>query len=67
MSVIKARQLARQLAIYQALRAIPAPWLDSSLTNKVSVEIYEKQSFKPVLTLIRDYVFRFSFPTTLDI
>ena len=67
MSVIKARQLARQLAIYQALRAILASWLDSSLTNKVSVEIYEKQSFKPVLTLIRDYVFRFSFLTTLDI
>ena len=29
--------------------------------------LYEKQNFSSVLTLICDYAFRLSFPTTLDI
>ena len=33
----------------------------------VSVEVYEKQNFSSVLTLIRDYVFGLSFLITLDI
>ena len=41
--------------------------LDSSSTDRVSIEVYEKQNFTSVLTLIRDYVFEFSFLTTLDI
>ena len=32
-----------------------------------SNEVYEKQNFNSVLTLIRDYVFRLSFLTTLNI
>ena len=67
MFVIKAQQLARQLAIYRAWRAVPTLWLDSSSTDRVSVEVYEKQSFSSVLTPIRDYVFGISFLTTLDI
>ena len=66
-SVIKGWQLARQLAIYRAWRAIPAPWLDNSLTNRVSVEVYEKQNSSSVLTPIFDYVFGLSFLTILDI
>ena len=37
------------------------------LDIQASVEVYDKQTFNFVLTLIRDYVFEFSFLTTLDI
>ena len=56
-SVIK----ARQQAIYQAWRAFPTLWLDNISTDRVSIEIYEKQNFRYVLTLICAYVFRLSF------
>ena len=36
------------------------------LDRYLSVEVYEKQSFGSVLTLIRDYVFELSFLTILD-
>ena len=36
---------ARQLAIYWAWRTVPAPWLDISSTDRVSVEIYENKEF----------------------
>ena len=62
-SVIK----AWQLAIYRAWRAVPALWLDNSSIDRVFVEIYEKQNFRSILTLIREFVFGFSFLTTLDI
>ena len=58
---------ARQLAIYRAWKAILASWLDSSLTDRVLVEVYEKQNSSSVLTQIRDYVFVLSFLTTLNI
>ena len=58
---------ARQLAIYRAWRVVPASWLDSSSTNRVSIKVYEKHNFIFVLTLICDYVFELSFLTTLDI
>ena len=67
MPVIKPWQLARQLAIYRAWKAVPAPWLDSSLTDRVSVKVYEKQNFRSVLTLINDCMFGLYFLTTLDI
>ena len=38
-----------------------------SSINRVFVKIYEKQIFSSVLHLIREYVFRFSFFTTLNI
>ena len=57
----------RQLAIYQAWRAVLVPWLDSSSTDRVSIKVYEKQNFSTVLTSIYGYVFRLSFLTTLDI
>ena len=58
---------ARQVAIYRAWRTIPTPWLNNSSTDKVYVEVYEKQNFSFVLTSIRNYMFEFSFLTTLDI
>ena len=38
-----------------------------NLNRQVSIELYENQNFSFVLTLIRDYVFKLSFLTTLDI
>ena len=63
MPVIK----AQQLAIYRAWRAVLATWLDSSLTDKVFVKVYEKQIFSSVLTPIHDYVLELFFLATLDI
>ena len=37
------------------------------LDRWLSIEVYEKQIFSSILTLIRDYVFVPSFLTTLDI
>ena len=39
----------------------------SNSTDRVSVEVYEKQIFNFVLTPICVYMFGFSFLTTLDI
>ena len=47
--VIKARQLSYLLSS----KSCSAPWLDSSLTDRVSVKDYEKQIFSSVLTSIR--------------
>ena len=41
--------------------------LDSFSTDKLFVEIYEKQIFSSDFHPIREYVFRFSFLTTLNI
>ena len=41
--------------------------LDSYLTNRVSVEIYEVQFFKTDFHSIRKYMFGLSFLTTLNI
>ena len=46
--VIKARQLSYLLS----LKSCSAPWLDSNLTDRVSVKVYEKQIFSSVLTSI---------------
>ena len=50
-----------------SLKSCLALWLDSSSTDRVSVEVYEKQIFNFVLTPIRVYVFGLSFLITLDI
>ena len=58
---------ARQLSYLSSFKSFSAPWLDSSSTDRISVEVYEKQIFSSVLTPICVYVFEFSFLTTLDI
>ena len=50
-----------------SLKSCLTPWLKSSSTNKVFVEVYEKQNSNFVLTQIRVYVFGLSFLSTLDI
>ena len=65
--VIKPRQLARQLSYLSSLKSCSALWLDSILTDRVFVEIYEKQIFSSVLTPIRVYEFGLSFLITLNI
>ena len=50
-----------------SLKSCLAPRLDSRSTEKVFVEVYEKQIFNSVLTPIRVYVFKLSFLITLDI
>ena len=60
--VIKTRQLASI-----KLKKLFQPRSSAAVERWLSVEIYEKQNFKSVLTLIFDYVFEFSFFTTLDI
>ena len=44
---------ARQLSYLSSLKSCSAPWLDSSLIDKVSVKVYEKKIFSSVLTSIR--------------
>ena len=41
--------------------------LDSFLTDKLSIEVYENQFFRADFTSIREYRFRLSFLTTLNI
>ena len=60
--VIKTRQLASI-----KLKKLFQPRSSAAVERWLSVEVYEKQNFKSVLTLIFDYVFEFSFFTTLDI
>ena len=54
-------------SIHQALKSCSSPWLDSSSTDRVSIEIYEIQIFCSVFHPIHDYMFELSFLTTLDI
>ena len=61
-SVIKTQQLA-----VSSLRSCSSPVARQHLDRQVSIELYEKQNSSSFLTLIRDYVFRLSFLTTLDI
>ena len=60
--VIKTRQLASI-----KLKKQFQPRSSAAVERWLSVEVYKKQNFKSVLTLIFDYVFEFSFFTTLDI
>ena len=66
MSVIKTRQLAsiELKKLFQPRDSIAAQQL---LDKWLSVEVYRKQIFNSILTLIRDYVFELSFFRTLDI
>ena len=54
-------------SIHQALKSCSSPWLDSSSTDRVSIEIYEIQIFCSVFHPIHDYMFELSFLTTLNI
>ena len=64
--VIKARQLTsiELKKLFQPRGSTAARLL---LDRWLSVEVYEKQIFSSILTLIRDYVFELYFFTTLDI
>ena len=65
--IIKAQQLTWHPSYLSSLKSCSAPWLYSSSTDRVSVEVYEKQIFSFVLTPIHVYVFGLSFLTILDI
>ena len=64
----KARQLDSSTdSIYQGLKGIFSPMLDSCSINTLSIEIYENQFSKSDFTHIHVYLFRISFLTTLNI
>ena len=53
--------------IYRSLKAAETHGSTASSIDRVSVKVYEVQFFRTVFHLIREYVFRLSFFTTLNI
>ena len=64
--VIKTRQLA-SVELNKLFQPRGLTAAQQFLDRWLCVEVYEKQIFSSILTLIRDYVFGLSFLTTLDI
>ena len=58
---------ARQLTSIEVQKAAEARNLTTLSIDTLSVEVYEKQIFSSVLHPIREYMFRLSFLTTLNI
>ena len=58
---------ARQLTSIEVQKAAEARNLTTISIDTLSVEVYEKQIFSSVLHPIREYMFRLSFLTTLNI